>query len=644
MLYTYSIMPLNDDHFDEVVADAADQYRRNISTCPMFCIKIHAEGKPAIPKAKIECERYDRFRDALEAMGVPSGLLVQSTIGHGYALDEGIGFSPYVEFKTGEETAVACPLDPDWLGYMRDSMAEIARHRPRAIMLDDDCRLLNRPGRGCACPRHMAEFNRRAGTHMTRAELYAHVTSHPDDDPLTAVFLQLQRDSIRGAMIAMREGVDSVDPAIQGINCLTHRTCEIVTDALGIFAGGDNPVIVRLPNGSYAPLTARGFSEMMMRTSATVAALRGKADVILAETDTIPFNRYGKSAVYLKGHFACTLLDGCAGAKHWITRLCAHEPKSGRAFRDVLAENAGFFDALSSLAKEITPVGACIPFAPSFYRYSRENFWAISDSSFADCVLERMGIPFYFSDTVGKSTWISGDGAKDLSDDTLRRMFRGAVFLASDTAEELISRGFSDEIGVRVEKWDGVSVSGELFENGNTCSKQVGIRALVPTDGRTRTLSAAYHLEGGKTKKPLFPAVALFEKGDGSFTVTFAGTPKAQFNYMEAFAFLNETRKDQLVSLMKKAGALPVYSDSDSEIMLRAWTLPDGDLLVGQWNLSWDVHPECSLVTERAVCAVRRLLSDGTWAPVPFDTEGERTVISVEMRPLDPIVLRLTLK
>ena len=46
MLYTYSVTPLLEDHFEERVADLIDQHKRNISLMPLFCAKIQPEGTP----------------------------------------------------------------------------------------------------------------------------------------------------------------------------------------------------------------------------------------------------------------------------------------------------------------------------------------------------------------------------------------------------------------------------------------------------------------------------------------------------------------------------------------------------------------------------------------------------------------------
>lgn len=86
MEHVYSIMPLVEDHFEERVADLIDQYQRRITSCPLFLMTLIPEGDPVIDKAENFSRIYARYREALSAAGVPSGILVQSSLGHGAAL------------------------------------------------------------------------------------------------------------------------------------------------------------------------------------------------------------------------------------------------------------------------------------------------------------------------------------------------------------------------------------------------------------------------------------------------------------------------------------------------------------------------------------------------------------------------------
>ena len=103
-------------------------------------------------------------------------------------------------------------------------------------------------------------------------------------------------------------------------------------DMAHIFEGKGNSPIVRVPNGTYAPSSNRNFSLTMFRLSVCKEKLREDGiDTIIAETDTVPYNRYAKSARYLHAHMAVSVFDGAKGAKHWISRFGASEPNSGKA-------------------------------------------------------------------------------------------------------------------------------------------------------------------------------------------------------------------------------------------------------------------------------------------------------------------------
>ena len=160
MEHLYSVTPLLEDHFEERVKDIIDQYKRGVTTCPLFMMVLVPEGNPVWNKVDRLCELYAKYRDAIAKEGVPSAVLVQATFGHGNSQTAPAPFQKMVGFSDGKEQHVYCPLDDDTLDHLSYAMKRIAMEHPCAIMLDDDVRLLMRPFDGCACPLHMREFNR----------------------------------------------------------------------------------------------------------------------------------------------------------------------------------------------------------------------------------------------------------------------------------------------------------------------------------------------------------------------------------------------------------------------------------------------------------------------------------------------------
>lgn len=88
-LLTYSIMSLDTSHLeniDEICQDIRWQYENGVSSCPLFSMTLVPEGNPVVDKAKILTEKYMQFKERLDKMGIPSGILMQATIGHGWTL------------------------------------------------------------------------------------------------------------------------------------------------------------------------------------------------------------------------------------------------------------------------------------------------------------------------------------------------------------------------------------------------------------------------------------------------------------------------------------------------------------------------------------------------------------------------------
>lgn len=643
MEHVYSIMPLAEDHFSERLADLVDQYRRRITTCPLFVMTLVPEGDPVIDKAEGFSRIYARYRDALLAEGVPSGVLVQSSLGHNSAITPA-PFQRMIGFSDGVQTNVYCPLDPRTIEYLAAAIGRVAREHPRILMLDDDFRVMMRPHEGCACPLHMAAFNERNKTSMSRIELVEHIKAHPRaDDPLTASFEWLQREGLVNAATAIRAAIDAVDPTIQGINCTSGDECDTVTLTNPILAGRGNPTVVRVPNGTYSPLTTRQFSDTMRRAAVSGAKCRRHGiDVVLAETDTVPFNRYAKNARYLHAHYTSSILDGLRGAKHWITRLRSYEPESGVAFRNILAKHAAFYDELARITEGIRFVGAAsrfliqenhVYFPKSIYEY-HANTWISS-------ALERLGIPFYFTDAPAAATFIEGDIVKDMSDDEIRAMLDGgSVFATWEAAADLAARGFGDAVGVEVSAYErpplGESFDGTLAETGTA---QKNAHRLTPTDPRTEALSWCYRKHDAKIDLQA-PAVTALQREHGRYTFTFAGEPKANFFYTEGFSFLCESRKHQLIDLLRRAGALPIYLKGDNELCLRAGYLSDGRLLAATLVIGFDPEECPTLYLEKEPKRVLRLEPDGSYSDVAVTPLGNGFYsAAATAEPMYPLIL-----
>lgn len=645
MEHLYSIVPLLEDHFDERVAEMVEQYEKKIITCPLFVINLIPEGDPVWDKAEAPSMLYRRYRKALIEKGIPSGVLLIQTMG---ADDPGFAPAPFqrvIGFADGEEHKVYCPMDERTVKHLAEAIKRVAMERPKVIMLDDDVRLLVNSYFGCACPLHMAEFNRRNGTNMTREDLVSYVKTHPSDDPINLSFQGTQIDSLRNYILKVREAIDSVDPTIQGINCTSGDLSDCVIYYAKDFAGKGNPTIVRTSNGTYAPMSAKEFSDTMRRAKIRTERLkRHGVDIVLAETDTVPHNRYAKNARYLHSHFAASILDGTDGAKHWLTRLRGYEPDSGKKYKEILASHVGYYDEIQRISKEIRFVGAASAFLEQTYQhFFTERPVKVHDNSWTTCFFERVGIPFYFSDDAEKALFLEGRIVRDMTDEHINKLFSGSVFCSSDAAADLALRGYGHLLGVSIKEREEGIINGEVLDDdfAVTVGAQVGLKEIVITNSKTEPLSYCYRRTDTE-KKRLFPAVTLLEREGGRVSGVFAGTPKAPYHYTTAFSFLTETRKQQVISMLKRAGALPVYLDGDNEICMRAGYLSDGSLFTMLFNLGYDPEEKVVYYLEKPPVKAEKLLADGSYDEVKFTSLGNDLYeFEATAEPMYPLAIRI---
>ena len=81
-LHLYTVMPLLAEHIDEYCEDIRRQVENGTASCALFMMTLVPEGDPPVDKAEILSNLYAQYKEKLDAWGIPSGVLVQASIGH----------------------------------------------------------------------------------------------------------------------------------------------------------------------------------------------------------------------------------------------------------------------------------------------------------------------------------------------------------------------------------------------------------------------------------------------------------------------------------------------------------------------------------------------------------------------------------
>ncbi len=645
----YSIMPIMPEHAEQIADDIERQYSDGIADEALFSMTLTPEGDPVVDKAVILCEKLDPMLEVLRRRGRNAGILVQATIGHGGNLSQRAPFQHVVSLLDGRTLFRVCPYDEGFRDYLRRSMATLATRKPTSIMIDDDFRLFATSHRGCACPLHLKALSKLLGYEISREELLVQLNERTyRAREMMRRFMEVQVDSLIGAARAIREGIDEVDPRLQGSFCLCGDTAEGAGEIGQILAGEGNPVILRINNGNYTPLGAKNISSVMHRCATQMAVIGKNGDCFLAETDTCPHNRHSTSAANLHTHFTVSILEGVAGCKHWITKLDNFEPKSGIHYRKKLSEYSAFYEELARIVPTLKWRGCRIPlvgygFVPTTpvteYKHpSSINAWA-------GCVLEKLGLPLYFSDKAGGVACLDGRKDEFFDDGQVLDMLRGPIFLAAESAQNLISRGFGKYLGVNVEDIDADDTGASIeVINGHRVRLQNNLKRLVPTSDKCVSRSTVFATPDGamcNTRIPLFPAVTEFENELGGRVFVFSGTPEAPFDF-RSFSFLGEARKQQLIDLIRECGELPVYYPDDADVLIKAAEMPGGETFCAFINLTLDRIENITLISQSVVNGIEYLTPDGKWAAVKFSESEDVITLDLPAEILHPVILKLS--
>ena len=171
-LFSYTIMPLDVAHLEEICQDIKQQHEKGIASMALFKMTLVPEGNPPADKVTILCKQFAKFKSRLGEMGLKCGILVQATVGHGWILGEMFPYQTHVNFTDGVPPRVVCPCDRDFLQFLYNEMSIIAKYEPDHVMIDDDLRLIFREGEGCACPLHLKRFAELSGEAVDKKELF----------------------------------------------------------------------------------------------------------------------------------------------------------------------------------------------------------------------------------------------------------------------------------------------------------------------------------------------------------------------------------------------------------------------------------------------------------------------------------------
>ena len=628
-----SVMPIPANRADELARDCADLGNTTFIDGIAWCCSVNPEGDPVADRAGIYAKCYRDVAPKLKALSkVQQGILLQATMGHGGFPGSVTPWQLAVK-RNGTSVYRMCPMDERFLAYVARTCRTFSDLKPDFFMIDDDTRIIWDNVPGCFCPLHLAEFSKRTGRTWSREEVVKMLDSKKDP-AMAAKWEEVKVDSLRRFFRTIRE---NFSPEIPGMICVVgspYHLKHAKEFAQILAAPGQKPVI----RGSGAPYHNGGkdlFHIVSARASyAKQLDLVGSDVVYMQECDTCPHTLWATSAARTFDHLVMLALEGCKGAKIWITRTGNyHEKKSGEAYRRIFRENRGLMEWAAKV--DFEQQGVVIPVCgPSAY-------------NFGDRYLGVVGIPYRFGKArPGEVTALTVDTLKLLKPEEIREILSGNAIADGTAALWLAKNGYAADTGVQAKEWNRKTIQVHEFEDG---FRQYGMRTgglidLSETAPGAQVLTKLLNRPRmGEEAVYEAPGSVLYRNMRGGSVLTFAQTLPTQQPAYHAAEFFSERYKAEVVGwLARLGGGLPggAYYLGVGPVTCEAGTA-DGDkvFVLNMLDVDGDDAPE--MMFESAPNSIERLQGDGTWKSVEFTRlEGGGVKIASPVLPQRPAIFR----
>lgn len=427
------------------------------------------------------------------------------------------------------------------------------------------------------------------------------------------LFDGFQHDTALFCARALRAGFDAVNPKLgAGFAMSDGKRTSACTLAAALAGAGREPV-VRVDNAVCLERTLKDLPSVAVATQAKMAYADGLRVAYLDDADTSPHNLWSRSAATMLAKFAASLFAGAQGGQFWyVGQLSADGYPVNPAYGEALAKRAAFFRALSSDCTGAKPLGIALPM-------SRKDL-GLKSANWGEFVFGAFGIPFYatYGDVGTNVCAVMGAEATALlTDDELRRIFRGRVLVDGDAAIALTARGLAGFLGVKAERAD-LAYNCERLSGGGfvRLSRSPSVPCLTPMFPEAETYSELVRRRGVSDRyESVAPACVITTNELGGTVATTVYNCR-----LEPWNVWNEARRDVLADLLERlnGGALDVRVEADQDVLVLARRQSEKTLALIV-NLGFDpVEPR--LRTAWSSREVEILGEDGRWRPGPVGT------------------------
>ncbi|MGI6496997.1 MAG: hypothetical protein ACOX5G_13160 [Kiritimatiellia bacterium] len=636
-------MPVNGCLPDEDAEAVAEKLRRLKASCGIANFVLYGPTHVVRQTGYWDVDDYRKlgrkFRavaDLVRSDGIQTGFFAMPTMNVGVNHP----WRAYVRADGQERPFTPCPADPGFRAHFAEKFAAFsAEFRPFLFMMDDDFRYFFD---GCFCEEHVRRFADLTGVGRTREELAA-LFSTPAGDALRAAWHRMQADDVRAVAAAASAAIAQASPETRIGICAPGAYPEDETAALARILAGRHRPVVRWWGAIYdfdRPVDLAGilFSAQWARENLP-------RDIeALYESDPVPHSAFYASGARTAALCSCVSALGFDGIYHFGVGLTAEDLRTSEYLDEYRRESTRWHE-LMRRAQEGRSVGVGVAYEPSLRFRASTNERRIEVEAAAR-TFNLLGIPMTTEPSV-VTAYVGAAAFEGKSDEEVRRILSGRVFLDGAAAEALTARGFSSDIGARATPRDKIDFTGErVVEDGALLASYFHQNFGLDGSAVSRVLPCGAHEDSVyyRTEPAEYVQGSLvrFENARGGRVVTLAAN-LAWCKSPNVFSF---RKRELLVSAIRWLGgadALPVVADREAAVLLIAnEDAAKTRLLVHAVNLSCDERPGYAFAVSPHWVGgrVERLEADGSWRAA----EAAWTDAQLTIRGRFPVYRSLTLR
>ncbi|MCQ2378930.1 MAG: hypothetical protein MJ016_06960 [Victivallaceae bacterium] len=625
----HNAMWLHPEHLDYSIADAIRISEEAGVKKHAVILHIDPASKDPMSAVELSAAAFEKMRDALNEKNITAGIWVGCMLGHGWdgEMVPECGWTEIVN-ETGVTAHRVCMLDENFREYVKKCFIRLAKTRPAFLLIDDDMRTINNSQKGaeCFCPLHVAIYNQRSGLDLSAQEWIQKVKTCPADDPAVKVFEEVRRETFLGFAKMIREAIDTVDPDLPCGLCCSGAEYLLGGEVTRILAG-KNPSFMRINNASYMEGDPKFFHECMFHT-AYKSDIARPVDVLLSEDDTWPHNRFSKSAKSFHTHICGSIINGTNGALVMLSDYRNRNDKAVAAYRAVMGEHKGYYDALLEEVKTVKWLGLMAPTFPAdrYFHPGRGPQYLIPDMQMS--MMSRYGFPCMYG-KISKDfvNVLSTETVAFLTDEELKTALSTRAIVDGGAALLIAKRGLADLLGVTpVEHpyragWAVPEGSEEKMPFFNDFTLPL---LSDPAPG-AKMLSGVRLATFRNTGVDHFvaPGSFFYQNRLGGKVVTLAVRGNG-----EILNIIDPTRKFFIAGALRMIDpeSLPVFAATDHDVWIKVGKKEDGGLLVALVNLSFDEFRPIELDVNKIPAKVSVLGKNGQWEAVDFEVKGDHRI------------------